>query len=134
MRAGGDGPKQYRPLAGRPVLARTLETFLAHPGVDAARVVRHADDADLYAAAVESLAAHPKLLAPAIGGKERQDSVRLGLESLEGLSPAIVLIHDAARPFVDAATISRVIDAARSAGGAIAALPVFDTILILNYI
>ncbi len=70
----------------------------------------------------------PKLLSVATGGRERQDSVRLGLESLERAPPALVLIHDAARPFIDAPTISRVIAAARDSGGAIAALPVFDTL------
>lgn len=54
--------------------------------------------------------------------------MRLGLESLAADPPEIILIHDAARPFIDAATISRVIAAARAKGGAIAALPVFDTL------
>lgn len=128
VRAGAGGPKQYRPLAGRAVLARTAEAFLAHPKIDAVRVIIHRDDDDLYAEAMDVLMTHPKLLAPVHGGAERQDSVRLGLESLEGIAPDKVLIHDAARPFIDAATISRVIDALDNAPGAIAALPVFDTI------
>ena len=127
-RAGAGGPKQYRPLAGEAVLSRTVRAFLDHPGVDAVRVIIHADDGDLYAEAMAGLLSHKKLRPPVPGGKERQDSVRLGLESLEGAAPSLVLIHDAARPFIDAATISRVIDAARMNGGAIAALPVFDTL------
>lgn len=127
-RAGAGGPKQYRDLAGEPVLARTVRAFLDHPGVDAVRVIIHADDHDLYEHSLAALIRHPKLLSPVKGGAERQDSVRLGLESLEASAPAIVLIHDAARPFIDAATIARVIDGARAHGGAIAALPVFDTI------
>lgn len=127
-RAGAGGPKQYRPLAGEAVLARTARAFLDHPGVGAVRVIIHADDGELYAQAMAGLNSHQKLMQPMIGGKERQDSVRLGLESLEALAPAIVLIHDAARPFIDAATIARVIDGARAQGGAIAALPVFDTL------
>jgi 2-C-methyl-D-erythritol 4-phosphate cytidylyltransferase/2-C-methyl-D-erythritol 2,4-cyclodiphosphate synthase len=126
-RAGSSGPKQYRLLAGETVLARTARAFLSHRDIDAVRVIIHADDDDLYANGMAPLIGHPKLLAPAHGGKERQDSVRLGLESLKGDPPDIVLIHDAARPFIDAATISRVASAARS-GGAIAALPVFDTL------
>ena len=126
-RAGAGGPKQYRQLAGETVLFRTIRAFLDHPAIDGVRVIIHADDGDLYVEAIGDLSAHPKLLPPAIGGKERQDSVRLGLESLEREPPSIVLIHDAARPFIDAATISRVIPAA-GAGGAIAALPVFDTL------
>jgi len=74
------------------------------------------------------LLAHPKLLGSATGGNERQDSVRLGLASIEYATPEIVLIHDAARPFIDIATITRVIEGARKEGGAIAALPVFDTL------
>lgn len=127
-RAGGGGPKQYRDLAGESVIARTLRAFTDHPGVDAVRVIIHVEDHDLYNQSIIALMNHPKLMAPVIGGKERQDSVRLGLESLAAQPPAIVLIHDAARPFIDAATISRVIDAARASGGAIAALPVFDTL------
>lgn len=126
-RAGSGGPKQYRLLAGEAVLAHTARAFLSHHEIDAVRVIIHADDDDLYAEAMVPLIGHPKLLKPAHGGKERQDSVRLGLESLKGDPPDIVLIHDAARPFIDAATISRVAHAARN-GGAIAALPVFDTL------
>ena len=127
-RAGAGGPKQYRPLAGRAVIARTVEAFLDHPEIDVVRVVIHKDDDDLYAEAMLPLADRRKLLAPVPGGAERQDSVRLGLESLEGQGVARVLIHDAARPFVDAGVISRVIAALATADGAIAALPVFDTI------
>lgn len=127
-RAGGGGPKQYRTLADEAVLAHTTRAFLDHPGIDAVRVIIHADDRDLYAEAMAGLLSHKKLLPPVPGGKERQDSVRLGLESLDAQAPSLVLVHDAARPFIDAATISRVIDAARQNGGAIAALPVFDTL------
>ena len=128
VRAGTAGPKQYKALAGESVLARATQAFLAHPEVGAVRVVIHADDHDLYAESMARLIGHAKLLEPAEGGAERQDSVRLGLESLASTPPEIVLIHDAARPFIDAATISRVIAAARQTGGAIAALPVFDTL------
>lgn len=128
VRAGSGGPKQYRPLAGAAVLARTAGAFLDHPEIDAVRVIIHADDHDLYAEAMRPLGANRQLLSPATGGRERQDSVRLGLESLADENPALVLIHDAARPFIDAATITRVIAAAKSTGGAIAALPVFDTL------
>ncbi|MFZ5618389.1 MAG: bifunctional 2-C-methyl-D-erythritol 4-phosphate cytidylyltransferase/2-C-methyl-D-erythritol 2,4-cyclodiphosphate synthase [Pseudomonadota bacterium] len=127
-RAGAGGPKQYRLLDGEAVLARTARAFLDHPEIDAVRVIIHADDGDLYADAMAGLLSHRKLLPPVPGGEERQDSVRLGLESLGADAPDIVLIHDAARPFIDAATIARVIAAARASGGAIAALPVFDTL------
>lgn len=128
VRAGTAGPKQYRDLAGQTVLARAARAFLDHPEVSAVRVIVHAEDHDLYAESMARLTGRAKLLPPVNGGHERQDSVRLGLESLSGEPPEIVLIHDAARPFIDAGTISRVIAAARASGGAIAALPVFDTI------
>lgn len=124
-RAGPGGPKQYRTLAGKAILARTVSAFTGHPGIDAVRVIIHRDDDALYANAVPH---DPKLLAPVHGGSERQDSVRLGLESLTKERPDIVLIHDAARPFVDAGSIDRVLCAIAPNTGAIAALPVFDTI------
>ena len=127
-RAGAGGPKQYRGLAGRAVIAHTAEAFLAHPAIDAVRVIIHRDDDVEYESAMDALLSHEKLLPPVHGGAERQDSVRLGLESLEDRAPAFALIHDAARPFIDAATISRVIEALDEHDGAIAALPVHDTI------
>ncbi|MBB5519960.1 bifunctional 2-C-methyl-D-erythritol 4-phosphate cytidylyltransferase/2-C-methyl-D-erythritol 2,4-cyclodiphosphate synthase [Amphiplicatus metriothermophilus] len=127
-RAGEGGPKQYRLLAGKPVLAHAAAAFLDHPQIDAVRVIIHSDDGDAYAEAMAEFRGHPKLLAPVHGGAERQDSVRLGLESLESDPPTLALIHDAARPFVSGAVISNVIEALGAADGAIAALPVFDTI------
>jgi 2-C-methyl-D-erythritol 4-phosphate cytidylyltransferase/2-C-methyl-D-erythritol 2,4-cyclodiphosphate synthase len=74
------------------------------------------------------IAGHEKLLNPVIGGDSRSASVRAGLESLEAEPPGHVLIHDAARPFIDADVITRVLEALDDAPGAIAALPVMDTI------
>ncbi len=127
-RAGAGGPKQYRDLAGKAVIAWTAEVFLSHPKIDAARVIIHRDDHGEYERAMGALLGHEKLLPPVTGGAERQDSVRLGLQSLEELAPARVLIHDAARPFIDAETIARVVDSLDAEDGAIAALPVFDTL------
>ncbi|VBB68638.1 2-C-methyl-D-erythritol 4-phosphate cytidylyltransferase / 2-C-methyl-D- erythritol 2,4-cyclodiphosphate synthase [invertebrate metagenome] len=124
-RFGDETPKQYLELGGRPVLRHALATFAAHVGIDAVQAVIHSDDRELY----ESAALGLKLLEPVIGGPTRQESVRLGLESLESsASYDQVLIHDGARPFVDANTITRVIMALAESPGAIAALPVHDTI------
>ena len=123
-RLGGALPKQYLPLAGRPVLRHSLETFIRHPAIDAVRVVIHRDDLELYEQAARGL----DLLPPVEGGATRQDSVRLGLESLGEVKPARVLIHDAARPFADAGLIQRMVDALAATPGAIPALPVADTI------
>ncbi len=124
LRLGGAVPKQYRDLAGVPLLRRSLNTLSRHAKIDAVRVVCNPTDGDMYAAAAEGL----DLLEPVPGGAERQDSVRAGLESLVGLAPANVLIHDAARPFVDADLIDRMIGALDHSPGAIAAVPVVDTL------
>lgn len=127
-RAGAGGPKQYRDLAGQTVLSRTVGAFLQHQAIDGVRVIIHRDDHDEYHRAIANHSAHPKLLTPVTGGAERQDSVRMGLQSLSDLSPDRVLIHDAARPFIDAGTIMRVLTALNDHDGAIAALPVHDTL------
>lgn len=127
-RLGGSLPKQYLPLAGQPVLRHTVRRFLAHPGIDAVRVVIHPDDRDLYDQAVGDLG----LGEPIVGGATRQDSVRLGLEALAADAtlgaPDLVLIQDAARPFTDTATIDAVLAALKDHPGAIPALAVADTL------
>jgi len=124
MRAGGGVPKQYRALAGSSVLRFSLDAFAAHPRVGAVRAVIHPDDRTLYDAAASGL----DLLAPVAGGSTRQESVRLGLESLAALAPRHVLIHDGARPFVDAGIIDRTLDALAQTPAAIAAVPLADTL------
>ena len=123
-RFGGASPKQYVELAGKPVLRHSLEAFARHPKVGAVRVVIHDDDRALYDAASAGLST----LAPVTGGATRQESVLRGLESLQAMKPAVVLIHDAARPLVDAALIDRMLAALAAAPGAIPALPVADTV------
>ncbi|MBI4969446.1 MAG: bifunctional 2-C-methyl-D-erythritol 4-phosphate cytidylyltransferase/2-C-methyl-D-erythritol 2,4-cyclodiphosphate synthase [Rhodospirillales bacterium] len=123
-RLGGDVPKQYRELDGRPILRHSLAAFAAHPAVARVRAVIHPDDRDLY----DKAAAGLSLLDPVPGGAARQDSVRLGLESLAGDPPDWVLIHDAARPFLSNALIDRVLSALERHPGAIPALPVQDTL------
>ena len=103
-RFGGELPKQYLALGGRPVIRRAVECFLAHAQVDAVLAVIHPDDGALFARATEGL----DILAPVAGGDSRQESVRLGLESLAARPPERVLIHDGARPWAGAAMISRV--------------------------
>ncbi len=125
-RMGGEGgPKQYRDLAGRSVLARAMRPFLDHPQIGRVLVVIHADDLELYRGAAP---AHEKLLAPVTGGRTRQESVLNGLAALESLAPGKVLIHDAARPFGTASIISGVIEAAAPGTGALPACAVADTL------
>jgi 2-C-methyl-D-erythritol 4-phosphate cytidylyltransferase/2-C-methyl-D-erythritol 2,4-cyclodiphosphate synthase len=108
-----------------PVLRRAVQPFLAHPKVSAVRVVIHPDDAAIYQQSVGDL----PLLAPVSGGASRQESVLRGLESLADATPKRVLIHDAARPFVTAAILDRVIRALDDDWhGAVPTLPVVDTL------
>jgi len=124
QRFGAERPKQYLDLAGRPILRHTVEAFLHHPQVSAVQVVINPAFRDLYETAVAGLA----LPEPVAGGASRQDSVRNGLERLAESAPDLVLIHDAARPLIDEATIGAVIAALDAQPAAIAAVPVADTL------
>jgi 2-C-methyl-D-erythritol 4-phosphate cytidylyltransferase / 2-C-methyl-D-erythritol 2,4-cyclodiphosphate synthase len=124
LRAGGEIPKQYRTIAGVPVIRSALAAFDLHPEVGVVQPVIHGEDADAFARAATGL----KVLSPVLGGETRQGSVRAGLDALAPLEPEIVLVHDAARPFASAALVSRAIAAAVEAGAAVPALAVSDTV------
>ncbi|MBK9693403.1 MAG: 2-C-methyl-D-erythritol 4-phosphate cytidylyltransferase [Gemmatimonadetes bacterium] len=124
-RLGAGVPKQYLPLGGVPMLLRALRPFTSHPEVAHTVVVLPAADA-----------AHPPAwlaevlgdtLSVTAGGAERRDSVACGLAALPAAC-AVVLVHDAARPFVDQAIISAVAAVARTGEGAVPAIPVGDTL------
>lgn len=125
VRAGPGEPKQFRPILGVPMLLRALRPFTSHP--DVLHVV-----VALPPAYVE----HPpewlgklqgERLALVAGGAHRVDSVRAGLAALPAAA-AVILVHDAARPFVDRETIDVVIARARGGVGAVPAVPVGDTL------
>jgi len=124
LRAGAGGPKQYREIGGQPVIFRAMQAFCRHPDVFAVQPVVNPDDTAIFNQAVAGLRYQP----PTSGGATRQASVHAGLEALAAEKPDIVLIHDAARPFVTPAVISRAIDAAGRTGAAVPAIPVTDTI------
>jgi 2-C-methyl-D-erythritol 4-phosphate cytidylyltransferase/2-C-methyl-D-erythritol 2,4-cyclodiphosphate synthase len=105
-----------------------MEPFCRHPQIFAVQPVLNPDDAAMFNQAVGEMRYQP----PANGGATRQASVRAGLEALASQSPDIVLIHDAARPFVTAAVISRAIDAAGLTGAAVPAIAVTDTIKLIG--
>ncbi len=128
-RAGSDDvaePKQYRSVGGQAILARTVNTFLSHPRVRWVLPVLHPDHEHRYAAL--DLADDDRLLAPVHGGATRQESVLSGLKALAPMKPDLVLIQDAARPFVPPVVIDSVIEALAAAQGALPTLPVTDTI------
>ncbi len=124
QRVGGDVPKQYRSIAGEPVIRPALAVFLGHSRIAAVQPVIHARDADAFRAATAGL----KSLSPVWGGATRQASVRAGLEALRATRPDFVLIHDAARPFLTGALITRAIDAAAEHRAAVPGVPVADTV------
>lgn len=123
----GAGPKQYALIGGKTVLERSVSAFTDHPEIEAVKVAIHPDDVAAYQHSVRAIGS-PKLLKPVFGGATRQASVLRGLEDLSSSPPDAVLIHDAARPFVSAATISTVVAALRNHAGALAALQVSDTL------
>jgi 2-C-methyl-D-erythritol 4-phosphate cytidylyltransferase / 2-C-methyl-D-erythritol 2,4-cyclodiphosphate synthase len=124
-RAGGDVPKQYRNIAGEPMIRPTLRAFLNHTQIGVVQPVISASDEQLYRAATAGLG---KLPAPVPGGATRQASVRAGLEALALRAPDLVLIHDAARPFLTGALVDRAIAAGKSAGAAVPGIVVADTV------
>ena len=124
-RTGSAELKQFRWVAGKPMLLHSIQTFQAR--VDVAMVVcvlprEHVGDPPPW---IFQSDADRLLLS--VGGRERSESVANGLEDLPG-ECEIVVIHDAARPLVTSETIGRVIDEARKGNGAVAALPVTDTL------
>ena len=124
VRSGGATPKQYRALAGRAMIAHAFEALARHPRIDEVVVVAGADQAGALGEALPGRS--PRLVT---GGATRRESVRAGLEALAGDPPARVLIHDAARPFVPAAVIDRLLAALETNAGATPGLAVADTLL-----
>ena len=121
VRAGGDVPKQFMSVAGRPMLAHAHAALSAHPAIDDVMTVVGADHGEWLHMALGDV--------PFVtGGAERRDSVRAGLEALAERRPAQVLIHDAARPFLPSAVVDRLLAALTGAAGAVPVLPVADTL------
>ena len=123
-RAGDGVPKQYRRIGGKSVLAHAID-HLDHAGIDSVQVVIAPGHEEAYAEAIGSRA----LPAPITGGTTRQQSVRRGLKALAAAGDVErVLIHDAARAFLPAAVVSRLLDALDDGVAAVPALPVVDTL------
>lgn len=123
-RVGSDIPKQYLTLNGVPIIRRTVETFLTHPSVDTVVAVIGPEDRELYDDALQDL----ELPEPVFGGATRQESGQNGLEALADDPPEHVLIHDAARPFIDHGVIDRVLTALSDNAAVLPAVPVADTL------
>ncbi|TZF91045.1 2-C-methyl-D-erythritol 4-phosphate cytidylyltransferase [Cognatilysobacter lacus] len=125
-RFGGGIPKQYLEVAGLPLIAYALDALLAHPAVDGAMVAIAADDPHWPGWTSRS----GKPVRTCVGGSERARSVLAALDALDDVTDdALVLVHDAARPCLDAVDLDRLIAAAAGNGdGALLAAPVRDTL------
>ena len=124
LRAGGEKPKQYQLIGGRPVIWWTCRAFLGHPAVDHVQAVIGEGHETMFAEAVRGLA----LPLPVIGGSTRQESCRIGVQAVERHRPDKVLIHDAARPFVSASLIDEVIAWLDRFPAVVPGMPVAETL------
>lgn len=125
-RVGGHCPKQYLPLAGRPLILHTLERLAAHPQIAGLLVV--IGTTDTHWPGIEWMNGKP--VRTALGGAERCDSVLAGLDALADVVDAndFVLVHDAARPCVRLSDIDRLIAQASGHGGGLLGAPLRDTL------
>src|SRR5690242_18158765 len=126
-RFGGTLPKQWLSLAGQTLLQRSVAAFDRHREVHEIVVVLPADAMDADAPTPLPPTSTTKSMRYVAGGARRQDSVANGFNAISPEAD-IVLVHDAARPLVSDAVISRTIAAAAESGAAIAAVPVHDTV------
>lgn len=124
-RLGCAGPKALVDLGGKPMLVRTLERFQTLGLTDAALVLAPPEYVAGFTSALKKTFPTVRVIP---GGAERQDSVRAGLDAIDP-STEIVVIHDAARPFVPPAAVQASIEAAAAVGAATVAIPAVDTIL-----
>jgi 2-C-methyl-D-erythritol 4-phosphate cytidylyltransferase len=126
VRAGGDLPKQYQLLAGRPLIEHTLERLAAHPRIGGLLVTLAATDRHWPGIAVPG----GKPVITAVGGAERSDSVLAGIDALPASVAAddFVLVHDAARPCVRLADIGRLVGQVDGTDGGLLGAPLRDTL------
>ena len=120
-RLGGELPKQYRPIGGKPVLRWAVEALTGHSLIDQVRVVIGEGHEQMARSALAGLPAGDFVR----GGAERTDSVLNGLQAIE---EGTVLVHDAARPFCPPAVVDRLLTALEGNDGAVPVLPVADTL------
>lgn len=124
-RMGAGRPKAFRDLAGEPLLLTAARVFERAPSVDAIVAVVPSDEVE---AARDLLAPLRKLRSVVAGGSRRQDSVLEGLKQAPEGFDGVVLVHDAARPFVDVPLVEAVLEAAGESGAALPVLGLVDTV------
>ena len=126
-RLGAGKPKQLLDIGGGSMLHHSVQAFLRHPRIAEIVLVKPAGPLSLFLDLRDLDPARVQVMRTVDGGERRQDSVAQGFDAVSA-SADVVLIHDAARPFVSAALIDQTIDAAATHGAAIAALPSKDTV------
>lgn len=124
LRAGGERPKQYRLIGGKPMIWWSLKAFSDHPEIDLVQPVIGEGQEEWFVQSCAGLA----LAKPVAGGATRQESCRIGIEALTRFSPGKVLIHDAARPFVSRDIISAVIAELDRHEGVVPGMPMTETL------
>jgi 2-C-methyl-D-erythritol 4-phosphate cytidylyltransferase/2-C-methyl-D-erythritol 2,4-cyclodiphosphate synthase len=124
MRMGGNVPKQFLLLGGRPIVDRTISTLAASPQIDGILLALPPHfPGDVKA----SYRGRPKVLQVVDGGAERQDSVRIALAAVPG-EAEVILVHDAVRPFVSRDLLARCVELAREHGAVVPVIPVRETV------
>ncbi|HAI21445.1 MAG TPA: hypothetical protein DCM14_06100 [Clostridiales bacterium UBA8153] len=131
--AGGSGvrmgglKKQFLPLAGLPVVVRSIRPFQDHPLVDAIVLVVPPGDIP-FGQSLCSAYGLAKVKGVVEGGRSRSESVRSGLEAARSFHPDVILVHDGVRPLVRARLIDRVLEAATRHGAAVPAMEIYDSL------
>jgi 2-C-methyl-D-erythritol 4-phosphate cytidylyltransferase len=132
-RIGGDLPKQFREIAGRPLLVHALLPFEDHPEVEGITVVLPAGLVEDWTRRLNNTYGLGKIGAVVAGGARRSDSVRAGLAAAFPNPPdsrTLVAVHDGARPGLTRELLERVVTAARLTGAAVPVLPMADTVAV----
>jgi 2-C-methyl-D-erythritol 4-phosphate cytidylyltransferase len=131
-RMGAGTNKQYLELAGRPILARTLDLFEQHPLIDTIIIIVSPAEIAYCQAEIVARGDYRKVTAVVAGGAERQDSVYAGLQACEASEDDLILIHDGARPLISVELVNRVIESVQQHGACLTAVPVKDTVKVVQ--
>lgn len=131
-RMAADINKQYLSIGGRPILAHTIEIFEQHPLINSITLIAPADEIGYCRDDIVGQFGFSKVGQIVAGGKERQDSVRNGLQACGAAADDIILIHDAVRPLLPVELINTVIEQTVASGAALVAVPAKDTIKVVE--
>ncbi|AHX07949.1 IspD/TarI family cytidylyltransferase [Ehrlichia chaffeensis] len=124
-------PKQYCSLGNHNILCSTINNMISHPKINYVKVVIRKEHQHLYDNCLQKIQ-NDKLLPPTYGGKRRQDSVRMGLESIQNINPYFVIIHDACRPFIDLKILDTMESILTHYAGVVPVLSITDTIHVVH--